>query len=259
VTAIALAPVRRKPWVVAALLGAAGLAWWSTAVRMEGMDAGPGTSLGSIGWFAGAWAAMMAAMMLPSLAPTVAAFATHVRGVGRWALFALGYLLTWTTAGLTAYGLFELGKHLLGGELAWHAGGRWAAVGVLFLSAAYQLTPVKAACLNRCRMPPTPTGRGAPGAVATGLRAGIWCIGCTWALMAALFALGVMSITWMVLIALLVALEKVGPWQHVGRMVTATILIALAVGIAAAPGQVPGLVVPDSSGAMHAMKVMGQR
>jgi predicted metal-binding membrane protein len=223
VTAIALAPIRRKPWVATALLGAAGIAWWSTAVRMEGMDGGPGT---------------------------------HVRGAGRWTLFACGYLLAWTTAGITAYGVFELAKHLLGSDLAWHSGGRPAAVGVLLLSAAYQLTPVKAACLSRCRKPPTPAGRGIPGAVATGLRAGAWCIGCTWALMAALFALGVMSITWMVLIALLVGLEKVGPWQGVGRAVTATVLVALAVGIAVAPGDVPGLVVPGSSGAMHAMKAM---
>jgi predicted metal-binding membrane protein len=74
--------------------------------------------------------------------------------------------------------------------------------------------------------------------------------------MAALFALGVMSITWMVLIALLVALEKVGPWQRPGRAVTATVLVALAAGIVIAPGHVPGLVVPGSSGAMHAMSSM---
>jgi predicted metal-binding membrane protein len=255
-TAIALAPVRRRPWAVAALVAAAGTAWWSTVVRMQGMDGGPGTSLGSVGWFTGAWATMMAAMMLPSLAPTVAAYAVQVRGRARWTLFALGYLLVWVTAGLSAYGLFELGKELLGADLAWHAGGRWAAVGVLALSAGYQLTPLKAICLRRCRRPPPPAGLGIPGAVATGLRAGAWCIGCTWALMAALFALGVMSITWMVLIALLVALEKVGPWRRVGRAVTATVLVALAVGVAVAPSDVPGLVVPGSSGAMHAMKAM---
>jgi predicted metal-binding membrane protein len=256
VTAIALAPIRRRPWVAAALLGAAGIAWWSTAVRMAGMDGGPGTSLGSVGWFAGAWVVMMAAMMLPSLAPTVAAYSAHVGGRARWTLFAAGYLLVWSTAGLFAYGLFELGKHLLGTELAWHAGGHWAAVGVLVLSAGYQATPLKATCLRSCRRPPVPTGRGAPGALTTGLRTGAWCLGCTWALMAALFALGVMSIPWMVLTALLVTLEKVGPWQRVGRSVTATVLVALAVGVAAVPAHVPGLVVPGSSGAMHAMKEM---
>ena len=255
-TAIAFTPIRRRPWVAAALVGAAGIAWWSTALRMEGMDAGPGAGLGSVGWFTGAWAMMMAAMMLPSLAPTVAAYASEVRGAGHWTLFAGGYLLVWTTAGLSAYGPFELGNHLLGADLAWRTGGRWTAVGVLVLSAGYQLTPLKAACLRRCRRPPAPAGRGVPGAVASGLRAGVWCIGCTWALMAALFALGVMSITWMALIALLVGLEKVGPWRRVGRAVTATVLVALAIGVAVAPGHVPGLVVPGPSGTVHAMKAM---
>jgi predicted metal-binding membrane protein len=224
---------------------------------MEGMDAGPGTGLGSVGWFTGAWAVMMAAMMLPSLAPTVAAYATRVRGAGRWALFAGGYLLAWTTAGLAAYGFFELGKQLLGGDLGWHAGGRPAAVSVLLLSAGYQLTPLKSACLSRCRSAPTPVGRGALGAASTGLREGLSCIGCTWALMAALFALGVMSITWMVLISLLVALEKLGPWQRAAQAVTATVLVGLAFGVAVTPGHVPGLVVPSSHGAMHAMRAMG--
>lgn len=237
-------------------MAGAGIAWWSTAVRMQGMDGGPGTSLGSLGWFTGAWAVMMAAMMLPSLAPTVAAYAARVRGASRWTLFAGGYLLAWTTAGLSAYGLFELGKHLFGSDLAWHRGGRWFAVGVVVLAAGYQATSLKAACLSRCRRPPRPAGDGLPGAAGTGLRAGASCIGCTWALMAALFALGVMGITWMVLIALLVALEKVGPWQRVGRAVTATVVLALAVGVAVAPKDVPGLVVPGSSGAMHAIKAM---
>jgi hypothetical protein len=67
-----LAAMRTELGVVATLLAAAGLAWWSTAERMAGMDAGPGTALGSLSWFMGVWAMMMAAMMLPSLAPTAA-------------------------------------------------------------------------------------------------------------------------------------------------------------------------------------------
>src|ERR1035438_6039817 len=82
VGANALSPftaMRRELGMVAALLAAAGLAWWSTAERMAGMNAGPGTALGSVGWFTGVWATMMAAMMLPSLAPTAAVFAALVR------------------------------------------------------------------------------------------------------------------------------------------------------------------------------------
>jgi predicted metal-binding membrane protein len=90
-----------------------------------------------------------------------------------------------------------------------------------------------------------------------GLRNGGWCLGCSWALMAALFALGVMSLTWMVLIAGLVALEKLGPWGHAAKRATAGVLAVLAVAILALPHEVPGFVVPGLPGSMHAMKAMG--
>ena len=74
--------------------------------------------------------------------------------------------------------------------------------------------------------------------------------------MAALFALGVMSVTWMGLIAALVAFEKIGPRPFAARLAAATVLAVLAVGVLAAPQQIPGLVVP-ASGAMHAMQATG--
>src|SRR5262249_50400977 len=105
-----LQAARNQPVVIAGILAAAGLAWWWTVQRMAGMDAGPGTDLGTLGWFTGSWVVMMAAMMLPSFAPTLAAYGTLTRGgvTNRWLLFAGGYLLAWTAAGLLAYGLFEL-------------------------------------------------------------------------------------------------------------------------------------------------------
>jgi predicted metal-binding membrane protein len=249
--------------VVSVLLVVAGLAWWSTADRMSGMDAGPGTGLGTVAWFTGVWVVMMAAMMLPSLVPTAAVYAklTRRREPSRWLLFVGGYLLTWSAAGVVAYGLFELGTGWLGGDLAWNSNGRWVAGGALALAALYQLTPLKGACLAKCRSPMHVLGEtwreGPLGAVAMGVRSGGWCIGCSWALMVALFALGVMSLTWMALVAALVALEKIGPSPRLARVATATVLAALAVGILAAPHQVPGLVVPSSPGAMHGMKAMG--
>jgi predicted metal-binding membrane protein len=253
---------REHPEVIAALLVVAALAWWSTAERMAGMDAGPGTDLGALGWFTGVWAVMMAAMMLPSLAPTAAVYAALVRRErSRVVLFAGGYLLVWGGAGVVAYGLFELGKSLFADTLAWHSGGRWLAAGVLGLAALYQLTPFKRAFLTRCRSPLRFLSASWQdtriGAFAMGLRSGGWCLGCSWALMAALFALGVMSLTWMALIAGLVALEKVGPWGRGARMATAGILLVLAVAILAVPHELPGFVVPSSPGSMHAMKSMG--
>jgi predicted metal-binding membrane protein len=253
---------REHPELVAGMLAAAGVAWWLTADRMAGMDAGPGTDLGALGWFTGVWAVMMAAMMLPSLAPTAAVYAALVRRErSRVVLFAGGYLLVWSAAGVLAYVLFELGKSLFAGPLAWHSGGRWLAAGVLALAALYQLTPFKGAFLLRCRSPLrflSATWRDSlSGAFSMGVRSGGWCVGCSWALMAALFALGVMSLTWMALIAGLVALEKVGPWGRAAKVATAGVLVVLAVAILAVPHEVPGFVVPGSHGSMHAIKAMG--
>jgi predicted metal-binding membrane protein len=253
---------RAHPDLVAGILAIAGLAWWSTADRMAGMDAGPGTDLGALGWFTGVWVVMMAAMMLPSLAPTVSVYAALVRRErSRVLLFAGGYLLVWSAAGVVVYGLFELGKSLFANALAWHSGGRWLAAGVLMLAALYQLTPYKRGFLLKCRSPLRflrATWRDSrSGAFGMGLRNGGWCLGCSWALMAALFALGVMSLIWMALIAGLVAFEKVGPWGRTAKVATAGVLVVLAVAILALPRDVPGFVVPGSSGSMHSMKAMG--
>ena len=119
----ALAAMRGRLVLVALLFALGGVAWWVTAERMAGMDAGPGTDLGALGWFLGVWVVMMAAMMFPSLAPTVALYTTMTRqrGLTLPLLFTTGYLLVWGAAGLAAYGLFELGRSVFGGDLAWHA------------------------------------------------------------------------------------------------------------------------------------------
>ena len=256
----AWAAARARLGLVALLFALAAVAWWSAADQMAGMDAGPGTDLGALGWFVGVWVVMMAAMMFPSLAPTVALYAsmTRRRGPGRPLLFAAGYLLVWGTAGLGAYGAFRLGRHLFGGDLAWHAGGRWVAGGVLVAAALYELTPLKDVCLAKCR---SPVGflvggwrDGQFGAVEMGLRHAGWCVGCCWVLMAALFALGAMSLSWMALIAALIALEKTLPWHRAATWGTAVLLLLLAAAVLAVPHSVFGPAVPTGSQrAMHAM------
>jgi hypothetical protein len=133
---------------------------------------------------------------------------------------------------------------------------------VLVFAAVYEVTPLKDACLAKCR---SPLGfllgswrDGRLGALEMGGRHAAWCLGCCWALMAALFALGVMSITWMVLVAVLIVVEKMLPWRRTATWGTAAILLALAVGLAAAPHDVPGLVVPGGPGSasMHSMSAM---
>lgn len=243
-----LTAMRSELRIVAALLVASALAWWSTAERMAGMEEAPGTALGSVGWFTGVWATMMAAMMLPSLAPAAAAFGASVRReLSRLPLFVAGYLLVWGVAGIGAYGVVELGRSALAGAVTWHGAGRWLAGGCLVLAALYQLTPVKRGFLARCRGQQQLLERARTPALEMGLRNGGWCLGCSWAMMAALFALGVMSLVWMGLIAVLVALEKLGPWERGARLASAGVLVVLAAAILAFPHELPGFVVPGAS------------
>jgi predicted metal-binding membrane protein len=258
----AFAAARTRLALIVLLFLLAALAWWSTAERMAGMDAGPGTDLGALGWFVGVWIVMMAAMMFPSVSPTVALYAqmTRRRGLDRPLLFATGYLLVWGVAGMASFGLFQIGKSLFGADLRWHSGGRWFAVGVLVIAALYELTPLKDVCLQKCRSPVgflVGTWRdGRRGALEMGSRHSAWCVGCCWALMAALFALGVMSITWMAFVAALITVEKTLPWRRVVTWGTAAVLLSLAVLLVAEPHAVPGLVVPGGAQSSHAMSTM---
>jgi predicted metal-binding membrane protein len=244
--------VRARLGLVLLLFALAAVAWWSTADRMAGMDEGPGTALGALGWFLGVWVVMMAAMMFPSVAPTVSLYArmSKRRSPAAPLVFAAGYLVTWTAAGVIAYGLFELGRSLLGDQLAWDNAGRWVAGGTLLVAAAYELTPLKDVCLTKCR---SPLGflvgswrGGLSGALNMGARHGAWCVGCCWALMASLFALGVMSLAWMAFVAALIALEKTLPWGRAATYATALVLLVLGVVLLAAPDAIPGLTLPGA-------------
>ena len=257
--AAAFSAARARLGLIALLLVLAGLAWWSTADRMAGMDAGPGSDVGSLGWFIGVWIVMMAAMMLPAVSPTVALYArmTRERGLSRPMAFAAGYLVVWGAAGVAAYAVFALGKRVLGPDLAWHSGGQWVAGGLLVVAAVYELTPLKDVCLNKCRSPfgfLLGTWReGVRGAGEMGAKHGMWCLGCCWALMLALFALGVMSLVWMAVVAALITVEKILPWRRIAVWSTTGVLLALAVGVFAAPDAIPGFVVPAGGGMMGGM------
>jgi predicted metal-binding membrane protein len=255
--------------ILASLLGLATLAWLLTHERMLGMDAGPGTDPGGLGFYVLSWVVMMSAMMFPSIVPMVLTFGfvqrrRHDRGsvehaVSSW-VFVAGYLLTWTAFGLVAYGLYVGVRSLSVPELSWHRGGPYLAGGVLLAAAIYQLTPAKDACLSRCRAPLdfvlAHWRDGPSGALRMGLVHGAWCVGCCWGLMAALFALGVMSLTWMVAVAGLIAIEKLLPWRRFANRLVAATLAVLAFGVALAPGDVPGLTQPDSPAAQKSMSGM---
>jgi predicted metal-binding membrane protein len=249
---------RRRIAVLALLLLAAVAAWALSADRMDGMDSSPAADLGGLGWFAASWALMMAAMMLPSFAPAAAAYAGRASAAPAVIAFVAGYLAAWTGAGLVAYGLIEAVRSLDVGFLAWDEAGRYVAGSVIVAAALYELSPLKDACLRRCRDPLALVRRERPGS-SGGLRAGLdhgaACIGCCWALMAALFALGVMSVGWMALVAALVAVEKLLPWREVAERGVALGLVLLGLAVAIVPGELPGFTSPGS-GEMMMMEPM---
>src|SRR5947207_6071199 len=200
---------------------------------------------------------MMAAMMLPSVAPTLALYARMVqaRRVLAPIAFAAGYLAIWAGVGIVAFVIAEAGGHLGGDVLSWERAGRWVAGGTLVVAALYELTPLKNACLGKCR---SPLGfllgswrDGWSGALEMGVKHGAWCVGCCWALMAALFALGIMSVTWMAFVAAVIAAEKILPWRRVATWGTAGLLLGIGVLMLAVPSAIPGLTIP--SGGMPGM------
>jgi predicted metal-binding membrane protein len=271
------AALRRAPPLPALIqLGLIGLlvvlaaaAWLITNEQMAGMDAGPGTDPGTLGFFVGAWVVMMAAMMFPSIAPMVVIHVrlqegrreSAARGVGATACFVAGYLVAWSAAGLVGYWVYRLGRAATGDAFAWDNAGPYLAGGIVVAAAAYQLTPLKDACLRHCRSPLmfliSHWRPGLTGGLRMGIVHGGWCIGCCWALMAALFALGVMSLGWMALIAALIAAEKLLPWRTLAGGGIAALLLVLGLGVALVPASVPGLTVPGSPKAMRSMQSMG--
>jgi len=224
----------------ALLVAGAVAAWAVTVERMRGMDAGPGTDLGGLGWYLGIWVTMTAAMMLPTTAPA----AGRVAGLARrlpTALFVAGYLAVWTAYGLVAYALFRLVTSFDTGWLAWGGNGPYVVGAVIVAAGLYELTPLKRRSLRRCRFARHPRN-----AVRSGLAHGLDCVGSSGGLMAVLFVLGVMSLFWMAVVAVAIFAEKVLPFGARLAPPLATALVALGIWVGVSPGSVPGLTQPGS-------------
>lgn len=190
---------------------------WVHLLSGAGMDPMAGMDgMALPGWQAIAtmWATMMVAMMLPSAAPAILLYArTHRHSLGSEArpptmAFLAGYLACWIGAAMLAAAL----QLALGGM---NLVSRSAAAGLLISAGLYQLSPLKDACLSRCRSPAQFLSRhyrpGATGAFRLGLLHGAYCVGCCWLLMALLFVGGVMNLLWIAALTLLVAAEKLLP------------------------------------------------
>ena len=231
---------------------------------MAGMDMGPGTDPGTLGFWVTAWVVMMGAMMFPSIAPMVLMYARLQQGkrakglpapFGATPLLVGGYLLAWSAAGLVGYTVLWAGHELSPSVLAWDAAGPYVAGAVILAAAIYQLTPLKDVCLRKCRDPftflLTAWRPGRIGALRMGIEHGGWCVGCCWAMMAALIALGLMSIGWMAFVAALIAVEKLLPWKSLANRSIAALLAVLGLAVAFTPERVPGLTIPSKAMGSH--------
>ena len=211
---------REHAAALAVTLGLAGGCWVVTVQRMSGMDMGVATSLGSLTFFLGVWVPMMAAMMLPAAVPAVVAFARAKRRVAAAPFFVASYIAVWSLFGVAAYALYE--QH------------GYTAAGVLTIAAGiYELTPFKRACRRRCRE-----------SVRSGFEFGVYCVGSSVGLMAILLALGVMSVTWMAVVAAVVFAQKLLPPKVSADVLVALGIVALGMLLVFAPASVPALASP---------------
>ena len=191
------------------------------------------------------WAVMMIAMMLPSALPTILIFHRAIRNdskVGspsrRMFAFAAGYLLAWfgfsAGATLLQWGLAEAA--LLSPMMV--SASPWLGGAILIVAGIYQWTPIKSACLRQCRSPLAffmeHWRPGMPRALPLGLRHGLYCVGCCWALMLLLFVGGVMSLLWIAAITAFVLIEKLAPVGVQGGRLSGVALVVAGVWVMAA-------------------------
>ena len=216
----AMASAKTSALTAAALTATLGLAavFWVVSIRhMSGMDMGVGTTLGSFGFFVALWVSMMAAMMLPGAVPTVVRGAHATGRVRAVPLFVGSYLAVWTLVGLVVYALYR--PH-----------GSVAAGAIVIAAGVYELTPLKRHCRRHCRE-----------SVRSGFEFGLYCVGSSIGLMLMFVALGVMSVTWMPVIAVVILVQKLLPPRAAIDVPLALAIVGLGILIVIAPSLVPGL------------------
>ncbi|HYS19452.1 MAG TPA: DUF2182 domain-containing protein [Gemmatimonadales bacterium] len=210
----------RAAAALAATLGLSAAAWIVTVRQMHGMDMGVATPLGSFAFFVALWAAMMAAMMLPGAALAVLSRATANGPVRAVVPFVASYLAVWTLVGALVYAVYRPHGSAVAGALVIAAG-------------VYELTRLKQHCRRCCREN-----------ARSGFAFGLYCVGSSIGLMVMLVALGVMSVRWMGVIAVLVLVQKLLPTKAAIDVPLALAIVALGILILIAPASVPGLTSP---------------
>jgi predicted metal-binding membrane protein len=210
----------RRAMTAAALtatLGLAAASWIVAVHQMDGMDMGVATELGSFPFFVTAWVSMMAAMMLPGAAPAALARTRTSERALAVPPFVGSYLAVWALVGLAVYALYRPHGFAVAGALTIVAG-------------FYELTPLKRHFRRRCRED-----------VRSGVRFGLSCFGSSVGLMVMLLALGVMSVAWMSVVAVLILGQKLLPPRASIDAPLGLAIVALGILVVLAPSAVPGL------------------
>jgi predicted metal-binding membrane protein len=203
-----------------ATLGLAAASWVVAVRQMNGMDMGASTRLGPFASFIALWVSMMAAMMLPGAAPAVLRRVHSGGRVRAVPLFVGSYLAVWTLVGVAVYALYRPHGSFTAGAIAIAAG-------------VFEFSPLKRHCRRHCRE-----------SVRSGLEFGLYCLGSCIALMLMLVALGVMSVTWMSVVAVLVLAQKLLPVKAAVDVPLALAIVGLGILICVAPSSIPGLMPP---------------
>ncbi|MEJ2120599.1 MAG: DUF2182 domain-containing protein [Alphaproteobacteria bacterium] len=227
------------------------VAWTAALIVMADHDEGPGTPLHDFPTFLAGWIVMLTAMMLPSEIGYVRVFAalsaersaSRSEGRARTTAFVAGYALAWTLYGAVAFALDAAIREAAFSFVSWARAGPLVAGAVLVLAGLHQSSRLKEACLTHCRTPLSYFARhwrpGGAGALRMGLAHGLVCVGCCWALMAVMFAVGAMSLIWMGVLGLLMFAEKVLPLGPRLALPIAMFLCVMGAWIAVSPDTAP--------------------
>lgn len=207
-----------------------------------------GPPLGAaVALFLVAWPAHVTAMMLPSSLPLITLFDRVAAGQPRFVAvrtaFLSGYGAVWTALGVLAFGL-DIPLHYTVERWPWLSEREWLLGGsVLVLGGLFQFSTLKDRCLRECRHPGGFIIRhyrhGVAAAFALGLRHGMVCLGCCWALMLVLFAVGIANLAWMAPLALVMFYEKAAPRGERAVAPVGVVLLALGALVLAHPGWLP--------------------
>ncbi|MGH9081354.1 MAG: DUF2182 domain-containing protein [Acidimicrobiales bacterium] len=203
--------------IAAATLGLAVACWFASVLQMNGMDMGVATRLGTFASFICVWVTMMAAMMLPGAIPAIVRFTDSRARLGHVAVFVGLYLSVWVVVGAVVYAIYR--PH-----------GTTVAGAIVLVAGVYEFTPIKRHCRRRCRE-----------SVGSGVSFGAYCVGSSIGLMAMVAAVGVTSVTWMAVMAVVMVGQKLVGARVWIDVPVALMIVAIGCLIVLQPSWVPGL------------------